>query len=84
VLVGAPFRHQVGWRTLDGTPDSAAAMTNLFRFAVAGFSDAPGPLSPNLFWIRDGDWRQITHITDDRAHVDLDDELALALGMSGG
>ncbi len=83
VLVGAPFRHQVAWRVLDGTPDSAAALNNLFRFAMLGFSDAPGPLSPNLFWVRGDEWRQVTRIEDDQAHVDVDDELAAALGISG-
>ena len=83
LLVGAPFRHQMAWRVLDGTPDSAAALNNLFRFSMLGFSDAPGPLSPNLFWVRGDDWRQVTRIEADQAHVDVDEELALALGISG-
>jgi hypothetical protein len=83
LLVGAPFRHQVAWRVLDGTADSAVALDNLFRFAMLGFSEAPGPLSPNLFWVRGDDWRQVTRIDADQAHVDVDEELALALGMSG-
>ena len=83
LLVVAPFRHQVAWRVLDGTPDSAVALNNLFRFAMVGFADAPGPLSPNLFWVRGDDWRQITRIDAEQAHVDVDEELALALGVSG-
>jgi hypothetical protein len=83
LLVGVPFRHQLAWRVLDGTPDSAAALTHLFQFSMLGFADAPGPLSPNLFWVRGDDWRQVTRIEDEQARVDVDEELALALGMSG-
>ncbi|GAA1914594.1 hypothetical protein [Nocardioides marmoribigeumensis] len=83
LLVGVPFRHQVVWRVLDGTPDSALAMENLFRFTMVGFSDAPGPLSPNLFWVCGDEWRQVTRIADDKAHVEVDEELARALGISG-
>ena len=84
VLVVAPFRHQVAWRVLDGTPDSAVALNNLFGFAMLGFSDAPGPLSPNVHWVRDGAWRQVTHLVDGEARVDVDEELAAALGVAGG
>ena len=83
VLVVAPFRHQVGWRVLDGTPDSAAALDNLFRFAMLGFSDAPGPLSPHVHWVRGTEWRQVTRLVDGEARVDVDAELAAALGVSG-
>ena len=34
-------------------------------------------------YVRGDDWRQVTRIEDDEARVDVDDELALALGMSG-
>ena len=83
VLVAVPFRHQVAWRVLDGTPDSAHALTNLFRFAMLGYGDAPGPLSPHVFWVRGDDWCQVTRIEGDQARVDVDDELARALGMQG-
>lgn len=83
LLVTAPFRHQVAWRVLDGTPDSAVALNHLFQFAMLGFSESPGPLSPHLFWVRGDDWRQVTRIDGDEAHVDIDEELALALGTSG-
>lgn len=81
VLVVAPFRHQVAWKVLDGTVDGAHALSNLFRFAMMAYGDAPGPLSPHVYWVRGDDWRQITHIEGDQARVDVDDELALALGM---
>ena len=82
VLVAAPFRHQVAWRVLDGTPDGALALNNMFRFAMVGYGDAPGPLSPHVYWVRGDDWRQVTHIEGDQARVDVDDDLALALGMA--
>ncbi len=84
VLVAAPFRHQVAWRVLDGTTDSALALNNLFGFAMLGYADAPGPISPHVYWVKDGEWRQVTRIEGDEAHVEVDDDLALALGMTPG
>jgi hypothetical protein len=43
------------------------------RFAVAGFTDGTGPLSPNVFWWRDGHWTQITRCESDRAISVIDD-----------
>ncbi len=82
VLVAAPFRHQVAWKVLDGTQDGALALNNLFRFAMLGYADAPGPLSPHVYWVRGDDWRQVTHIVGDQARVDVDEELARALGVA--
>ena len=30
------------------------------RFALVGFNDGAGPLSPNVFWWQDGRWAQMT------------------------
>jgi hypothetical protein len=36
------------------------SLRNMARFALAGFSDATGPLSPNVFWWQNGSWKQLT------------------------
>jgi hypothetical protein len=84
VLVATPFRHQVAWRVIDGTTDSALALNNLFRFAMLGFADAPGPLSQNVHWVRGGDWMPVTSVVDGQPQVHVNDELAALLGRSAG
>jgi hypothetical protein len=82
LLVVVPFRHQLAWRVVDG-PDAALALNHLFGFAMNGFSDAPGPLAPHVYWVRRGEWRQVTDLSGDRPAVHVDPELADALGMEG-
>jgi hypothetical protein len=83
MLVVVPFRHQVAFRVLDGTEDGVLALNNLVRFAMLGFREAPGPLSPNVFWVRDGRWRQVSWIVDGQPRVEIDEDLAAALGAPG-
>ncbi len=32
------------------------------RFARLGYGDGAGPLSPNVYWWRDGTWAQVTEL----------------------
>lgn len=80
VLVAAPFRHQLAWRVVDGR-DAALALDHLSHLALAGFADAPGPLSPHVHWVCDGVWQQVTRLVDDRPEVVLSPELSAALGV---
>lgn len=82
LLVAVPFRHQVAWRVVDG-PGAALALNHLFGFAMRGFGDAPGPLAPHVFWVRGGEWRQVTDVSGERPEVHVDQELADALGVEG-
>lgn len=82
ILVAMPFRHQVAFRVVDG-PEAALALQNLFGFAMAGYDDGAGPLSPHVFWVRDGQWEQITSRDDDGPRIIVDANLAEALGMTG-
>jgi hypothetical protein len=80
VLVATPFRHQVAWRVIDGTTDSALALNNLFRFALLGFADAPGPLSQNVHWVCGNEWTPVTAVVEGQPQVHVSEELAAALG----
>ncbi len=81
VLLVVPFRHQVAFRVVDGA-DSALALNHLFRWAMLGYSDAPGPLSPHVYWVRGGEWTQVTRFDEeDRPCVDVSEELAEALAI---
>lgn len=80
VLVTVPFRHQIAFRVID-SPDAAAALHNLFGFAMAGYDEGAGPISPNVFWVTNGQWRQITTRDGNGAAVHVTPELASALGL---
>jgi hypothetical protein len=82
VLVAVPFRHQVAWRVLDGTQDSAVALTHLLRFALTGFAEAPGPLSPHVYWVCDNVWHQVSRVVDGQPTLEITEDLAAALGMA--
>lgn len=80
VLVAMPFRHQIAFRVID-SPDAAAALHNLFGFAMAGYDEGAGPVSPNVFWVRGAQWQQITTRDANGAAVHVSPELAAALGL---
>lgn len=81
VLVALPFRHQVAFRVIDG-PESVPALQNLFVFAMAGYDEGARPLSPHVFWVKDGQWEQVTRRDADGAQIVVSAELAAALGVS--
>lgn len=58
-LVAVPSRHRLLYRTLD-TADAAEAPLQMARNALRGFAVEPGPLSPDVFWVRGGAWSQVT------------------------
>lgn len=83
VLVALPFRHQVAFRVVDG-PDAALALQNLFMFAIAGYDQGAGPVSPHVFWVKDGRWEQVTERDETTARIMVGTELAEALGVAEG
>lgn len=80
VLVAVPFRHQLAWSVVEPGPGMEESVNNLFGFAAAGFSDAPGPVSPHVYWVRDGRWRQLTRIDAD-GHGSIDEDGVRGLGV---
>ena len=81
VLVAVPNRHLLGYRVIDG-PDAAAGLNHLFGLAIRSYGEAPGPLSPHVFWVRDGEWTQVTSFDEEgRPCVDVSQELAEALSI---
>jgi hypothetical protein len=59
VLVAVPSRHQLLYRPING-PDAEAALHRMLDAALFGFSDGPGPLSPEVYWVRNRQWTQVT------------------------
>ena len=81
VFVAVPMRHQVAFRVVDG-PEAALALQNLFLFAMAGYDDGAGPLSPHVFWVKDGRWEQVTCLDEEGPRIVVGPGLAEALGMT--
>jgi hypothetical protein len=59
VLVAVPTRHRLLYRPID-TADAVPALHAMQRSALQGFSGEPGPLSPDVFWVRNRRWAQVT------------------------
>jgi hypothetical protein len=58
-LVAVPFRHQLLYRVIDAR-DATLSLHSMFEQARRGFHDEPGPLSPNVYWVRNHRWVQVT------------------------
>ena len=82
VLVALPTRHQIALRIIDG-PDAGQALMNLFTFAARGYETAAGSISPHVFWVREGQWQQVTSFEGDEPRINIDSELAGVLGIDG-
>lgn len=82
IFVAVPYRHQVAFRVIDG-PQAAQGLQNLFGFAMAGYDDGAGPLSPHVYWVKDGHWEQVTSRDEDGPQIIVGAHLAEALGMTG-
>jgi hypothetical protein len=80
VLVAVPFRHQIAYRVVDG-PDALPVIGRLALFATDGWNEGLGPLSPHVYWVRNGRWRQLTSTEDGTIRVSIDDEVSAAFGL---
>jgi hypothetical protein len=80
VLVAVPFRHQIAFRVVDG-PEALPAVGELARFAVAGHAGSVGSLSPHVYWVHGGRWRQLTSIEDRTVRISIDEDVSAAFGL---
>ena len=78
VLVAVPFRHQLMYRVVDG-PDAAVALDEMFRNARLAHHEAPGPISPHVFWVRNHRWIQVTSIEGGKPKIRRSADLTEAL-----
>ncbi len=81
ILVAVPDRHQLLYRVIDA-PTAASALREMFDAARWAFDDASGPLSPNVFWVRDRRWSQVTSVDGGKPRVWLRGEFAGAIKRS--
>jgi hypothetical protein len=81
VLIAVPSRHQLGFRVIDGRK-AVPSLHRMLDVARRGFYDEPGPVSPNVYWVRNRRWTQVTSVEGARARVHLRGELRDALKLS--
>ena len=60
-LVAVPGRHRLLYRPVD-SPGARDALRSMFDVAQAEYRLAPGPLSPNVFWVRNNRWVPVTTV----------------------
>lgn len=83
-FVCLPYRHQLAFHVIDDPERALKTLTVLPQFAVHGFNDGTGPLSPHTYWWRDGELHQLTTVEDGgRIALTLGPELEALLGLSG-
>lgn len=61
VLVAVPHRHELLYRVVDGR-STGPTLRHMFGIARSGFHDGPGPLSPNVFHVRNRRWAPVTSV----------------------
>ena len=81
ILVAVPDRHQLLYRVIDA-PTAASALRDMFDTARWAFHEASGPLSPNVYWVRDRRWAQVTSVDGGKPRVWLRGEFAGAIKRS--
>jgi hypothetical protein len=59
VLFALAARNQLAIHVISNQ-SAIPSLRQLARFALAGFDDGVGSLSPDVFWWRDGTWTQVT------------------------
>ena len=67
-LVSVPSRHRLLYRPID-TSDAAAALDHMIEAALRGFASEPGPLSPDVYWVRQRTWAQVTSYASGKPKV---------------
>jgi len=82
-LVAVPFRHQMAYAPVVPGGKAFDSLMHLYRFATLGFFEAAGPVSPEVFLVRDGDWTQITTTVDGEGTIDVSGDVGRALGLPG-
>ena len=81
ILVAVPDRHQLLYRVIDA-PSATSALRDMFGAARRAFYEASGPLSPNVYWVRNRRWSQVTSLDGGRPRVWLRGEFAGAIKRS--
>lgn len=78
VFVAVPDRHQVVCRPVVGL-SSLMSVQPLAAFAHARHARGIDPVSPHVFWVRNGAWTQLTFAKGQRVAIHVSTELTKAI-----
>ncbi len=81
VLVAVPDRHQLFYRVVDGQ-GAGDALRHMFEWARSRFDRSAGALSPNVYWVHDRRWAQVTSMDGGKPRVWLRGDFAGAIKRS--
>ena len=77
-FVGVPNRHQLDFH-IPADARAIPSLNVLAAFTAAGYRDAAGVLSPNVYWWRPSGLRRISNLTPDGPRIEVDAELQAVL-----
>jgi hypothetical protein len=77
-FVGVPNRHQLDFHVVTDAR-AIPSLNTLAAFTAAGYRDAAGIVSPNVYWWRPSGMRQISTLTPDGPRIQVDPELLSVL-----
>jgi hypothetical protein len=77
-FVGVPNRHQLDFHVV-ADAHAIQSLNILAAFTAAGYRDAAGLLSPNVYWWRPSGLRRISTLTPDGPRIEVDAELQTLL-----
>lgn len=67
-LMTVPNRHQLAWHVVEDAA-GIGAMQGMARFAANGHLNAPGPVSPHVYWWNGTGYEQLTHMAEDKVSI---------------
>ena len=63
-LMSVPNRHQVTWHVVKDA-SVVQVVSSMLHFTRLGYSDAPGPVSPHVYWWNGAEYEQLTQLAED-------------------
>ncbi|HYO86755.1 MAG TPA: hypothetical protein VES01_09925 [Dermatophilaceae bacterium] len=78
VFVAVPNRHQLAFRVVCGL-SSLMSLRPLAAFAQSRFEGGVDPISPNVYWVHEGRWEQLTFADGSRVAIHVSRELTAAI-----
>lgn len=79
MFVAVPNRHQLAYRPVIGL-SSLMSVQRLALFAKSRHASGVDPISPNVYWVRGGNWSQLTFNRGERVSIHVSAELTAAIG----
>ncbi|WP_458106749.1 hypothetical protein M1D51_12600 [Arthrobacter sp. R3-55] len=69
-LMSIPNRHQLVWHVIidDGV---LGALDGTVSFTAMGYSDAPGPVSPHVYWWNGTGYEQLTQLSEEDGSLSI-------------